>query len=67
MARVKQDKRFPLKSIEYCGDAAGIDQSEITNVYIDGAWITWENDDCESFDARFRDECLNGEIFCTIQ
>jgi len=34
LTRVKRDKRFPLKSIEYCCDAAGIDLSEITDVYI---------------------------------
>lgn len=26
----------------------------------------WENGCCESFNARFRDELLNGEIFCTL-
>ena len=27
----------------------------------------WENDYCESFNARFRDELLNGEIFYTLK
>ena len=27
----------------------------------------WENGCCESFNARFRDELLNGEIFCTLK
>ena len=27
----------------------------------------WENGYCESFNARFRDELLNGEIFYTLQ
>ncbi|MDP6680655.1 MAG: IS3 family transposase [Pelagibacteraceae bacterium] len=27
----------------------------------------WENGYCESFNARFRDECLNGEIFYTLK
>jgi transposase InsO family protein len=27
----------------------------------------WENGYCESFNARFRDELLNGEIFCTLR
>jgi len=26
----------------------------------------WENGYCESFNARFRDELLNGEIFCSL-
>ena len=46
-----------------------------------GAWIgavgsktafvepgsTWENGYCESFNARFRDELLNGEVFYSIR
>ena len=35
------------------------------------AYITpgspWENGYCESFNARFRDELLNGEIFYTLK
>ena len=27
----------------------------------------WENGYCESFNARFRDEMLNGEIFYTLK
>ncbi len=27
----------------------------------------WENGHCESFNARFRDELLNGEIFYTLK
>ncbi len=27
----------------------------------------WENGCCESFNARFRDELLNGEIFCSLR
>jgi putative transposase len=27
----------------------------------------WDNRYCESFSARFRDELLNGEIFCSLQ
>ncbi len=27
----------------------------------------WENGCCESFDARFRDELLNGELFHTLR
>jgi len=27
----------------------------------------WENGDCESFNARLRDEFLNGEIFYTLK
>ena len=27
----------------------------------------WENGYCESFNARFRDELLNGEIFYSLQ
>ena len=27
----------------------------------------WENVYCESFNARFRDELLNGELFYTLQ
>ena len=27
----------------------------------------WENGYCESFNARFRDELVNGEIFYTLQ
>ena len=26
----------------------------------------WENEFCESFNARFQDEFLNGEIFCSL-
>jgi transposase InsO family protein len=28
---------------------------------------TWENGNCESFNARFRDELLNGEVFYSIR
>ena len=28
---------------------------------------SWENRHCESFNARFRDELLNGEVFYTLQ
>ncbi len=27
----------------------------------------WENGHCESFNARFRDELLNGEVFCSLR
>ena len=27
----------------------------------------WENGYCESFNARFRDELLNGEVFYTLK
>ena len=27
----------------------------------------WENGYCESFNANLRDECLNGEIFYSLQ
>jgi transposase InsO family protein len=27
----------------------------------------WENDSCESFNGKLRDECLNGEIFCSLK
>ena len=27
----------------------------------------WENGYCESFNAKLRDELLNGEVFCTLQ
>ena len=27
----------------------------------------WENGYCQSFNARFRDELLNGELFCSIK
>ncbi|PRY26925.1 integrase-like protein [Aliiruegeria haliotis] len=27
----------------------------------------WENGDCESFNARFRDELRNGEIFYSLK
>ena len=27
----------------------------------------WENGYCESFNARLRDELLNGEVFCTLK
>lgn len=27
----------------------------------------WENGYCESFNGKFRDECLNGEIFCSLK
>ena len=27
----------------------------------------WENGYCESFNARLRDELLNGEIFCSLR
>ena len=29
--------------------------------------LPWENGYCESFNARFRDELLNGEIFYSLQ
>ncbi|MEL7096521.1 MAG: transposase, partial [Pseudomonadota bacterium] len=28
---------------------------------------TWENGYCESFNARFRDELLNGELFYSLR
>ena len=27
----------------------------------------WENRNCESFDGKLRDECLNGEIFYSLK
>ena len=30
------------------------------------AQVTWENGYCESLNARFRDELLNGEIIYTL-
>jgi putative transposase len=27
----------------------------------------WENGDCESFNGKLRDECLNGEIFYSLK
>jgi putative transposase len=27
----------------------------------------WENRYCESFNGKLRDECLNGEIFCSLK
>ena len=27
----------------------------------------WENGYCESFNGKLRDECLNGEIFCSLK
>jgi putative transposase len=27
----------------------------------------WENGYCESFNGKLRDECLNGEIFCSLR
>ncbi len=27
----------------------------------------WENGYCESFNGELRDECLNGEIFCSLK
>jgi len=35
--------------------------------YIEPGWSPWENGYCESFNARFRDELLNGEIFYTLK
>jgi putative transposase len=29
--------------------------------------LPWENGYCESFNARFRDELLNGEIFYSLR
>jgi putative transposase len=29
--------------------------------------LLWENGYCESFNARFRDELLNGEVFYTLR
>jgi transposase InsO family protein len=37
-----------------------------TTAYIDPR-SPWENGYCESFNARFRDELLNGEIFYTLR
>ena len=33
----------------------------------DRLYRPWENGYCESFNARFRDELLNGEIFYTLK
>lgn len=27
----------------------------------------WENGCCESFNGKLRDECFNGEIFCSLK
>jgi len=32
-----------------------------------GPGSPWENGDCESFNARFRDELLNGEVFHSMR
>ena len=46
-------------------------QAWITAVSAQTAYITpgspWENDYIESFNARLRDEFLNGEIFYTLR
>jgi hypothetical protein len=46
----------------YCQEGKGVDR---------GGFITpgspWENCYCESFNARFRDELLNGEVFYTLR
>jgi|TARA_B100001094_G_scaffold324892_1_gene378266 carbamoyltransferase len=34
ISRVKRDKNFPLKSIDYCCRTAGISEDEITDIYI---------------------------------
>jgi carbamoyltransferase len=34
VTRVKQDKSFPKESIEYCCNAAGINKSDITDIYV---------------------------------
>lgn len=38
----------------------------VTTLYIEPG-SPWENGDIESFDARLRDELLNGEIFCSLE
>ena len=41
-----------------------ISPARFKQVYSDKAW---ENGYCESFNARFRNELLNGELFYTLR
>ena len=36
------------------------------NLYIEPG-SPWEKGSCESFNGKLRDECLNGEIFCSLR
>jgi len=50
-----------------CPGGTGLDQAVgARTAYIEPG-SPWENGYCESFNARFRDELLNGEIFYTLQ
>ncbi len=62
------------KCYDFCG-RWGFDEAQVRDwinaVGAKTAYIEpgspWENGYCESFNARFRDELLNGEIFYTLK
>ena len=46
---------------------AGSDKTTMLRAVVELAGERWENGYIESFNARLRDELLNGEIFCTLK
>ena len=41
----------------------------VVGVFLCGSYpgSPWENGYCESFNGKLREECLNGEIFCSLK
>ena len=48
-------------------EGQGLDRCRRCENRLHRAGSPWENGYCESFNARFRDELLNGEIFYTLR
>jgi len=59
--RLDNGPEFVAKTVRDWIHAVGVNTA-----YIETG-SSWENGYCESFNARFRDELLNGEVFYTLQ
>jgi putative transposase len=51
----------------YCTEGPRLDHRSRRQNGLYRTRFTWENGYCESFNARFRDELLNGEIFYSLR
>ena len=68
LSKLMPDGRRQIVGFLFSGDVLGL---SIADVGAKTAYIVpgspWENGYCESFNARFRDELLNGEIFYSLK
>lgn len=51
----------------HCQEGMWLDHGRGCPKGLHWTWITMKNGCCESFNARFRDQLLSGEIFCTLR